>query len=37
MQHNRKAADAGFDHHVTKPIDLDTLQPLYAQCGGVDP
>lgn len=25
-----KAAEAGFDHHLTKPVSLDTLLPLLA-------
>ncbi len=24
----RRAQDAGFDHHLTKPVDLDALQEL---------
>jgi CheY-like chemotaxis protein len=27
----RKAEEAGFDHHLTKPVNPDTLQRLVAQ------
>ena len=27
----RLAMDAGFDHHLTKPIDFDQLQAVLAQ------
>jgi CheY-like chemotaxis protein len=27
----RRAAEAGFDHHLTKPVDPDTLQRLVSQ------
>jgi len=26
-----KAESAGFDHHVTKPFDLEALKPLFAR------
>jgi DNA-binding response OmpR family regulator len=26
----QRAFDAGFDHHMTKPIDFDQLRPLLA-------
>jgi CheY-like chemotaxis protein len=26
----RRAAEAGFDHHLTKPVDLEALQKLLA-------
>jgi CheY-like chemotaxis protein len=26
----QRAKDAGFDHHLTKPLDLDTLETLLA-------
>ena len=29
----RRAEEAGFDHHLTKPVDLDALQALIA-CAG---
>jgi CheY-like chemotaxis protein len=29
----RRAAEAGFDRHLVKPIDLDTLQDVLAGVG----
>jgi len=26
----RMAEEAGFDHHRAKPVDLDSLEPLFA-------
>jgi signal transduction histidine kinase len=26
----RKATEAGFDHHLTKPVEMDTLKPILA-------
>jgi two-component system, chemotaxis family, CheB/CheR fusion protein len=28
----RAAESAGFDHHLAKPYDLETLKPLFARC-----
>ncbi len=28
----RQAEAAGFDHHRVKPVDLDSLEPLFAKC-----
>ncbi len=28
----RRAADAGFDHHLTKPVDPDTLNEILRSC-----
>jgi PAS domain S-box-containing protein len=28
----RAAADAGFDHHLTKPVDITTLRAVLARC-----
>ena len=33
----RKAKDAGFDHHFTKPADPDALEALIAACGAERP
>ena len=30
IQHRQQSTDAGFDHHFTKPIDVDALQGLLA-------
>lgn len=30
-QDRRRAKEAGFDHHLTKPVDFDVLQGLIAQ------
>jgi CheY-like chemotaxis protein len=27
-EHRKRALEAGFDHHVTKPVDLDQLAGL---------
>lgn len=32
VEDRRKALEAGFDHHFAKPINLDVLKPLIAQC-----
>jgi CheY-like chemotaxis protein len=32
VEDRRKAMDAGFDHHFAKPISMDDLKPLIAQC-----
>ena len=29
----RRAKEAGFDHHLVKPVDPDVLQELLANCG----
>jgi CheY-like chemotaxis protein/anti-sigma regulatory factor (Ser/Thr protein kinase) len=29
-QHRRRSAESGFDHHLTKPVDLDHLQEILA-------
>jgi len=29
-EHRRKAQEAGFDHHLAKPVELDTLEELFA-------
>jgi CheY-like chemotaxis protein len=31
QEDKRRAIEAGFDHHLTKPVDLATLQELLAQ------
>jgi CheY-like chemotaxis protein len=31
----QRAKDAGFDHHLTKPLDLDTLETLLANCTAI--
>lgn len=28
------AEGAGFNHHLTKPFDIETLNPLLAKCSG---
>jgi CheY-like chemotaxis protein len=28
----RRLRQAGFDHHLVKPVDLDTLRTLLASC-----
>jgi PAS domain S-box-containing protein len=33
----RRALEAGFDHHLTKPIDPDALERLLSQPAAVDP
>ncbi len=30
----RRAQDAGFDHHLTKPVDMDALQAVLATRAG---
>jgi CheY-like chemotaxis protein len=32
-EYQRRAAEAGFDHYLTKPVDLDELRELLAQPG----
>jgi CheY-like chemotaxis protein len=27
----RRAEVAGFDHHLAKPVDLETLEPPFAE------
>jgi len=27
----RRALEAGFDHHLTKPVDIPTIEKLVAQ------
>jgi CheY-like chemotaxis protein len=29
----RRSREAGFDHHLVKPVDLNALQALLASCG----
>jgi CheY-like chemotaxis protein len=31
----QRAKDAGFDHHLTKPLDLDTLETLLANSAAI--
>jgi CheY-like chemotaxis protein len=31
----RRATEAGFDHHLTKPIDQQTLENFFASAGVV--
>jgi CheY-like chemotaxis protein len=33
----RRARDAGFDRHLTKPIDIAKLDQLVAEIGAIDP
>jgi len=33
-EHIREAREAGFDHHVTKPVDLETLETLIERSLG---
>jgi two-component system, sensor histidine kinase len=33
----RRALEAGFDHHLTKPIDLDRLRHLLATGSAGEP
>ncbi len=33
----QSAREAGFDHHFTKPVDLDRVRELLAQCGASAP
>jgi CheY-like chemotaxis protein len=33
----KKAAEAGFDAHVTKPVSMDQLTRLVAEAGGDRP
>jgi Response regulators consisting of a CheY-like receiver domain and a winged-helix DNA-binding domain len=33
-EHRKRALEAGFDHHVTKPVDLDQLARLLAPRAG---
>lgn len=28
----RQAESAGFDHHRAKPVDVNSLEPLFEQC-----
>ena len=32
----RQSADAGFDHHLVKPVDCDALDALLASHAGRD-
>jgi len=32
QEDKRRALSAGFDHHLAKPVNLDALEPLFAQC-----
>jgi PAS domain S-box-containing protein len=32
-QHRRRSADAGFNHHLTKPVELEVLQQILADAG----
>jgi CheY-like chemotaxis protein len=32
VEDRRKALDAGFNHHFAKPISLDALKPILAEC-----
>ena len=32
VEDRRKALEAGFDHHFAKPISMDVIKPLIAQC-----
>jgi CheY-like chemotaxis protein len=29
--HRRKSKEAGFDHHLTKPVEFDVLQAVLKQ------
>ena len=33
----RRGRDAGFDHHLIKPVDLDEMMALLADAGGRPP
>ena len=32
-EHRRRALEAGFDHHITKPVDLEALERLLQRPG----
>ena len=32
VEDRRKAMDAGFNHHFAKPISLEALNPILAEC-----
>lgn len=32
-EHRRRSRDAGFDHHLTKPVDIDALERILATTG----
>jgi CheY-like chemotaxis protein len=36
-QDRRAARAAGFDHHLAKPVDEDTLQRIVGQPAGTEP
>jgi CheY-like chemotaxis protein len=29
----RRSMEAGFDHHLTKPVEFAAIQKLLAECG----
>lgn len=31
QEHRRRSADSGFNHHLTKPVELDVLQQILAE------
>ena len=33
----RRSQEAGFDHHLVKPVDLSEIQELLAQVEGQEP
>jgi PAS domain S-box-containing protein len=36
-EHRQRSADSGFDHHLTKPVDLEALQQILAAASSCDP
>ena len=34
-QHRRRSAESGFDHHLTKPVELEVLQQILSEVAGM--
>jgi CheY-like chemotaxis protein len=37
VEHRQRSAASGFDHHLTKPVDLEALQQILAAVPSCDP
>ncbi|MFN2571026.1 MAG: ATP-binding protein [Gemmatimonadales bacterium] len=36
-EHRRRSAESGFNHHLTKPVEFDTLQNILASANACEP